>query len=131
MEWIRKYYTCHDVDVIACHFLQKCLRISIGGRHLVDKQTKRFSRDRGIANIHGIVTIPRGAASFSCFLNIIFITVAFEAIEHGRPSNRAIYKCFGQWLFCFNCLFTNLLGLGPPIADSWHIQFSRRKWRHI
>ena len=28
------HYTCHDVDVIACHFLQKCLRISIGGRHL-------------------------------------------------------------------------------------------------
>ena len=74
-------------------------------------------------------------ASFSRFLNIIFITVyiwgyrAWPAFK--SSANCAIYKCFGQWLFCFNCLFTNLLGLGPPIADSWHIQFSRRKWRHI
>ena len=97
----------------------------------MDKQTKRFSRDRGIATIHGIAGSPLftgslqfPGASFSRFLNIIFITVA---IEHGRPSNRPPIVQFTNVLgngFCFNCLFTNLLGLGPPIADSWHIQFS-------
>jgi len=37
-------------------------------------------------------------------------------------ANCAIYKCFGQWLFCFNCLFTNLLGLGPPIVSRNFVQ---------
>ena len=40
-------------------------------------------------------------ASFSRFLNIIFITVVFEAIEHGRPSNRPPIV-----------QFTNVLGNG-------------------
>ena len=51
----------------------------------MDKQTKRFSRDRGIATIHGIVTIPRSIVF--TFFNVFFITVAFEAIEHGQPAN--------------------------------------------
>ena len=127
-----KFYTCHDVDVIACHFLQKCLRISIGGRHLgwINKQSARnFSWDRTGSPPRSVVFYGFGTFTWSLF------SFSFEAIEQWpackSSADCAIYKRFGQRLFCFDCLFTNLQVPSPSIADSWHITFSRRKWRHI
>ena len=103
-------------------------------RHLgwINKRSARnFPRDR-------MGSPPRSVVFFgfwNVYLELIFITVAFEAIEQWpackSSADCAIYKRFGQRLFCFDCLFTNLQVPGPPIADSWHITFSRRKWRHI
>ena len=99
----------------------------------LDKQrsARNFSRDRTGSPPRTVVFY----GFWNVYLELIFITVAFEDIEQWpackSSADCAIYKRFGQRLFCFDCLFTNLQVPGPPIADSWHITFSRRKWRHI
>ena len=94
----------------------RCHRMSFSPKML--KNLYRWPASQWINKqnaFHGIAGSPLftgslqfPGASFSRFLNIIFITVAWPAFK--SSANCAIYKCFGQWLFCFNCLFTNLQG---------------------